>query len=125
MTDEERQAAAVAQDNGDALRGVSSFVKHDVDKPTPHLLPFVALDEVSAVLAFGARKYRAHGWRTVDKRSRYLAATLRHLFAYARGEDRDRESGLRHLSHAACSLLFLLEADVSGLGIDDRPTRTP
>ncbi len=149
-TTDQRTAAAVAQDNVDALGGVVSFeretsapwlrgvdakttatqttskptptlVKHDAGKLPLDLLPFVAVEEVAAVLEFGARKYERHGWRNVDKRSRYFAATLRHLFAYVRGEDRDPESGLRHLAHAACSLLFLLEADVSGLGQDDRP----
>lgn len=97
------------------------FVKADMGKLPHELLPFVALEQVSAVLAFGAKKYAAHRWRKIDKRSRYFSATLRHLFAYAKGEDKDPESGLPHLAHAACSVLFLLEASVSGLGEDDRP----
>lgn len=100
-----------------------AFVKADAQKRPLDLLPFVAVEEVAEVLAFGRKKYRAHGWRSVDKRSRYFAAALRHLFAYAKGEDRDPESGLRHLAHAACSVLFLLEADVSNLGEDDRHSK--
>lgn len=98
----------------------AEFVKHDKDKPAAHLLPPIALLEVSKVLAFGARKYKEHGWRTVDKRSRYAAAVQRHLLAYQSGEDLDPESGLPHLAHLACSALFLLESQVLGLGEDDR-----
>ncbi len=98
------------------------FVKNDQDKPAAHLLPTVALEAIAQVLAFGARKYAPNGWRKVDKRTRYYGATLRHLFAWHRGETLDPESGLPHLAHAACSLLFLLESELSGFGEDDRPT---
>jgi hypothetical protein len=99
----------------------ASFVKHDGEKNPLHLLPTVALEKVGEVLAFGARKYASHNWRLVDLRSRYYAATLRHLFAWWRGDDVDPETGLPHLAGAACSLLFLLEAELVGLGADDRP----
>lgn len=96
------------------------FVKHDGDKPLADLLPPVALLSVAKVLTFGAKKYKAHGWRTVDKRSRYAAAIQRHLLAWQSGETTDPESGLPHLAHLACSALFLLEAELLGLGEDDR-----
>jgi hypothetical protein len=101
------------------------FVKNDSAKNPLHLLPTVALESVGEVLAFGAKKYTEYGWRTVDKRSRYYSAVIRHLFAWWRGENLDPESGLPHLSHAACSVLFLLEANLSNLGADDRPTPPP
>lgn len=97
------------------------FVKHDAEKNMLHLLPTVAIERVGEVLTFGAKKYAPNGWRKVDKRSRYYAATLRHLMAWNRGEDMDPESGLRHQAHACCSLMFLLEAEDSNLGEDDRP----
>ncbi len=112
---------AVNSTTADTARG--DFVKADAQKRPLDLLPFVAVEEVAEVLAYGARKYAPNNWRKVDKRSRYFAAALRHLFAYAKGEDRDPESGLRHLAHAACSVLFLLEADVSNLGEDDRHSK--
>jgi hypothetical protein len=99
----------------------TEFVKHDAEKPRVDLLPAVALLAVSRVLGFGARKYKEHGWRTVDRRSRYSAAIGRHWLAWQSGEDTDPESGLPHLAHLACSALFLLEAELVGLGIDDRP----
>lgn len=84
--------------------------KDDNDKPRMDLLPFAALEGVAKVLTFGARKYGDDNWRDVTPfRSRYLAAALRHLAAYGRGEVLDPETKLPHLAHAACCLLFLLE----------------
>lgn len=51
---------------------------------------------------------------------RLLAAALRHLFAWAQGDDFDRESGRRHLAHAACCVLMLLALVMRGVGKDDR-----
>ncbi len=108
----------------DAAQPAPRFVKHDDGKLPLDLLPFVAIEQMARVLAFGARKYTAHGWRNVDKRSRYLAAALRHLVAYARGEDLDDDSGLPHLAHAMTCVAFLVEAEAMGLGEDDRPSET-
>jgi hypothetical protein len=83
------------------------------------LLPGEALEEIAKVLSFGAKKYAAHNWRKGFAWSRLLAACLRHLFAYGRGERTDPESGLSHLAHAGCMLLFLLTHEVKGMGTDD------
>lgn len=86
--------------------------KHDAGKPRWDLLPVVALDDVAKVLTFGAAKYQPDGWRFVDGwRARYCAALLRHVAAWMRHERIDPESGLPHLAHAACCVLFLLELD--------------
>src|SRR5687768_12937254 len=101
-----------SDNHGDKRHGAPPhFVKQDSGKLPLDLMPFAALEEMGRVLAFGAQKYRPHGWRLVDKRSRYLAAALRHLFAYAQGDDLDAESGLSHLSHALTCVAFLCEAD--------------
>lgn len=79
-------------------------------KPRWDLLPFVALSQVVDVLTFGAKKYAPESWREVKKaKSRYGRATIGHVVAWMRGERYDKESGLHHLAHAACNLLFLLE----------------
>lgn len=86
--------------------------KDDAGKPRWDLLPFAALDDVAAVLEFGARKYAPDGWRKVPGwRWRYLGAALRHLAAFGRGQRLDPESGRPHLAHAACCILFMLELD--------------
>lgn len=87
-------------------------MKHDAGKARWDLLPMGATAAVVDVLTYGARKYAPDNWRFVpDARTRYYAAAMRHLVAWWRGERRDSESGLPHLAHAACCLLFLAEID--------------
>lgn len=74
------------------------------------LLPMRALLSVAEVLAYGACKYEEDNWRKVPNvGKRYFAAALRHLAEWRLGEQCDRESGLPHLAHAACCVLFMLE----------------
>lgn len=84
-------------------------IKLDTGKPDWSLVPFEALEGMVRVLEFGANKYSRNNWQTSGGFSyrRVLTACIRHLFAYMRGEDVDPESGLSHVSHAQCNLLFL------------------
>lgn len=95
--------------------------KHDTGKVPLNLLPFEALEEVGKALAYGANKYSAHNWRSGFEWSRLAGALLRHVFAWMRGERKDPESGLSHLAHAACMLLFLLTHELLKMGKDDIP----
>ena len=95
-------------------------VKHDQGKPRMDLLSGLALEEVAKVLTFGAVKYGEHNWRGGIVFSRLIAAAMRHLFAYARGESKDPETGLSHIAHAMCCLMFLLEFAVTKPHLDDR-----
>lgn len=99
----------------------SQAQKKDAGKCRMELLPFLALRDVADVLAFGAQKYSAHGWRAGFEWSRAYGATLRHLTSWWMGETNDGETGLNHLAHAACELLFLLEWAHTDAGKDDRP----
>ncbi len=95
-------------------------VKHDHDKPDMSLLSSIALFEVAKVMTFGKKKYSAHNWRGGFIWSRPLSAALRHIFAYLKGEDKDPETGLSHLAHAMCCLMFILEFEVTHPELDDR-----
>ena len=87
-------------------------VKHDAGKWRFSLLPIKPLRDVVSVLEFGASKYMPDNWKTVpDARERYFNACIRHVTAWWSGERRDSESGLPHLAHAICCLLFLLWFD--------------
>lgn len=94
--------------------------KHDTAKVRMELLSPIALTEVAKVLTFGADKYEAHNWRKGFLWSRLLGATLRHLLAFIGGQDKDSETGLSHLAHASCCLMFLLEHEVTHKDKDDR-----
>ncbi len=85
-------------------------MKFDSQKPDYSLLPFGPIDEVVKVLTYGANKYNRFNWQYVE-RHRYEAATMRHLSAYFQGEKQDPETGISHLAHAMCSLIFLMEFD--------------
>jgi hypothetical protein len=86
--------------------------KDDAEKPRWDLVPWDALGVVVAVLTFGARKYAPGNWRVVpEARRRYFAAAQRHLTAWWAGARRDPETGLHHLGHACCCVLFLLALD--------------
>lgn len=101
-------------------------VKHDEGKYPLHLLPVEVLEEVSRVLDFGSRKYQDWNWAKGFKWSRLYSASLRHLFAHMRGEDKDPETGISHLAHATCNLLFLMYHELHKKGEDDRhPRPTP
>jgi hypothetical protein len=84
------------------------------------LVPFAAVGEIADALAYGADKYSANNWCRGTNWGRYFAALCRHVFAWWRGEDKDPESGLSHLAHAGCCLLFLMEYQRNGWGTDDR-----
>jgi hypothetical protein len=94
--------------------------KNDGGKPPLALLSGVALIEVAKVLEFGSRKYTAWNWKGGFKWSRLGSAALRHVFSWLSGEDKDSETGLSHLAHAMCCLMFLLDFEVNKLGEDDR-----
>lgn len=95
-------------------------VKFDEGKLRFDLLPAHALEEVAAIYTYGANKYEPWNWAKGLAWSRVFAALMRHLWAWARGEDRDPESKMRHLAHAAWGCLTLLELSRMDSGEDDR-----
>ena len=88
-------------------------IKYDSAKPKMNLLPPKAIVEVAKVLTFGAEQYDAENWRKLDDlQNRYTAGALRHIFAHMDGEKLDPETGLSHMAHALCCLLFKLEIEL-------------
>lgn len=84
----------------------------DAGKHRWTLMPWASVCEVLAVLEYGATKYSPDNWQRVpDARVRYANAAMRHMVAWIQGEQCDAESGLSHLAHAVCCLLFLLHFD--------------
>jgi len=87
--------------------------KFDGGKLEYGLLPPLALEETVKVLTFGAQKYERDNWQKVpDSKRRYFDALQRHVWAWKQGEQVDPESGIHHLAHAMCCLMFLYEHDV-------------
>jgi hypothetical protein len=113
--------ASIPKETIDAIqKQFGTALKFDVDKLPLHLLSTEAMNQTAAVLKFGAQKYAEHNWRKGFAWSRPLAAAMRHITAFNDGEDRDPESGLSHLAHAACCIMFLLEFEKTHQHLDDR-----
>jgi len=95
--------------------------KYDGEKPRMYLLPPKATLEVAKVLTFGAEKYDPENWRKLeDLQNRYSSAALRHIFAHLDDSELDEDSGLSHLAHAICCLLFKLEIELEEKGKKER-----
>ena len=87
--------------------------KFDGGKLEYGLLPPLALEETVKVLTFGAQKYERDNWQKVpDAKRRYFDALQRHVWSWKQGEQIDPESGIHHLAHAMCCLMFILERDL-------------
>ena len=82
-------------------------LKYDQGKPRMDLVRPEFVEGVASVLGFGAQKYAAWNWAEGINYSRLIASAERHVNAFKRGENIDPESGLSHLYHASCCLMFL------------------
>lgn len=94
--------------------------KNDQGKTRLELLSPIWLNGVGQVMTFGAKKYGAWNWAKGLSRMRVLGAALRHQLAYLMGEDNDPETGLNHIYHASCELMFAAHLHVTRPDLDDR-----
>lgn len=60
-------------------------------------------------------------WEKGMRWNRPFAALMRHMWAWWRREEADPETGLSHLAHAGCCLLFLIAYEKRVIGEDNRP----
>lgn len=95
-------------------------LKYDKEKPRMDLIDADFLEGLAKVLTFGSKKYAAHNWRGGIAVSRLIASSYRHLGAVNRGEDIDQESGLPHVYHLACCVMFLSSMLETRPDLDDR-----
>lgn len=86
------------------------FTKFDSEKaPLVQLAGFrKALEGMSKVSAFGAKKYGQDNWKLCKEPERYASAGLRHLLAALDGERLDADSGMPHLWHAMWNVAALI-----------------
>lgn len=85
----------------DAYPASTTGVRREKLHAMPYdLVPFQEITEAFArVSEHGAVKYAPWNWSLGLARVQILGSLLRHAFAYLRGEDRDRDSGLSHTDH--------------------------
>ena len=78
-----------------------------IEHPSRVNPPLRALESTVRVLEFGAVKYKPGNWAKGMPWSVCLSCALSHLLAAEGGELLDKESGISHLAHAMCNLIFL------------------
>lgn len=87
-----------------------------------HLLPDVGSVAGAMACLDGALKYGAYNWREKPiSLMGYTAAIERHLKRIRAGEDIDQKSACYHLGHIIATASILLDAELHGTLIDDRP----
>lgn len=82
-------------------------IKWDSDKPQLTLVDPLFVEGVARVLQMGEERYGPGNWKKGLAYSRVLDAARRHLAAVELGEDVDPDSGMFHVEHAACNMMFL------------------
>lgn len=105
--------------------GQDTSFHREAGKPRVDLLQWGAILAVGQVAEFGAKKYGDRNFEQYAQQwnwGQLFGSAIRHLIAWAMREDRDPESGLHHLAHAAWNILTLLDFVMRGLGNDDRTT---
>ena len=81
-----------------------------------HVIPYdqVPYQEITdafiRVAEFGVKKYGTWNWSLGIPRVQVLGSLLRHAFAYLRGEDCDKETGLPHTDHIIWNAAVLVHS---------------
>ena len=99
------------------IDGMTVATKHDGGKTNWSLLPWDAVEEIIKVLQFGAGKYSPWNWAENGgfKFDRLFNSSMRHFVAWFwYREDADPETGLSHMAHLGCNVLFLLHYGLNG-----------
>ena len=104
----EKVASTLTQD--------SAFKKKDSNKPEMWLLPFEALEQISALMTWANNnKYTKHSWRTLPNgEEQYLNAMLRHMSAMQQGEEVCSDMPFPHAVAIATDALFFLSHYLKG-----------
>jgi hypothetical protein len=89
------------------------------------LVDFDSLEGLVRVLEYGKNKYARDNWKLGMPVTQVTESLMRHLFAFAKGEDVDPESGCRHISHVLCNAMFLEYILREKQHYDDRKPSNP
>jgi hypothetical protein len=96
-------------------------------KPDLSVIPPISILHLATAMMNGAEKYGPFNWREKNISTRpYVAAALRHLFAFLDGEDHSAdttEAGapVHHLAHVMACCAILLDAQSVGQLNENRP----
>ena len=95
----------------DELNGITKAKRYNKGKPQlSYLLDTpLANNELAKVFEEGAKKYERDNWKLGLENDKLMDSALRHLQAYAGGEEVDTETGCHHLAHVDWNVKVLLE----------------
>lgn len=82
-------------------------IKYDSDKLRMDLIDPFFVEGVARVLTFGSNKYGDHQWKGGFPLDCLIASLQRHESELRKGILVDSESGIEHVYHAACNLMFI------------------
>lgn len=96
--------------------------KFDQGKTDWLILPIGGLEQIAAAFKYGETKYSRMNYAMGSglEYSRIINACLRHVYAFAKGEKYDAETGLHPLAHAGACILMLLHLELNNGQSDDR-----
>jgi len=89
-------------------------------KPEIHQVPTSLIIAVAEVLKYGEQKYAKGNWKKGMDWTKPYDCLMRHMFKWLNGEEKDEESGLSHLYHAAANIAMLIEYKETCKELDDR-----
>lgn len=96
------------------------------NKLPTHFVPDIALVELSLAMLEGALKYGKVNFRAKKVRaSVYLDALDRHRMKFAGGTNIDPKTMVHHMGYVMACAAILIDAQVRGTMIDDRPYQGP
>lgn len=95
-----------SRDAGTRRTNEQGGMKDDKYKAPMWLVPLECMEQAAIVMKHGADKYGRDNWKLVDAED-YYSAALRHMNAIQQGEELDKDSGLPHISHLLCNVVFL------------------
>jgi len=95
-------------------------------KPPLAAVPPIAFFALGLAMQDGANKYGKFNWRGSEvTASIFYRAMLSHLLHWYSGEDHATDSKAHHLGHLMAGASIILDAELSGVFIDDRPKVDP
>ena len=101
--------------------------QHYGDKKLPlYLVPFTFVAHVCTALFEGKEKYGLVNWRAAKVEAMtYISACKRHMDKWTNGERCDPITKVHHLANAAACLCIVIDAEVNGSLLDNRPLPIP
>lgn len=85
-----------------------------------NLIPPEFINDLGKVFTYGAEKYGEDNYTKGLPYSNCAASAMRHLNAFMRGEDNDKESGYSHLLHVTSNMAMLYYQTLNMPNCDDR-----